>query len=282
MFTTSLRASGGMADAHGSGPCVRKDVGVQLPPRPSLPRRPLTAEYAVKGLLAFTTDPLHRPPPAIFDLARPVIAGSGRPRGRREWPVTVIGLSWLGHSRAPPPLRTAASSLIVRPAVDSVPAWVISVTRSSDGGHVRVVTVVESGAERRGRPNPQVGTGSRRCTRPARDRWGEPARATRSSPRGDDSPRPAFPLVPGVDGRGGGRGTWWANDTVRADLLPTAGQAAVGPVEAPGVEGGPAELVVGPTGAVDALVARSAPRWGTGPFRSSDQWFSGRPVDLAR
>src|SRR6266702_7344424 len=30
----ALRASGGMADAHGSGPCVRKDVGVQLPPRP--------------------------------------------------------------------------------------------------------------------------------------------------------------------------------------------------------------------------------------------------------
>ena len=28
------RASGGMADAHGSGPCVRKDVRVQLPPRP--------------------------------------------------------------------------------------------------------------------------------------------------------------------------------------------------------------------------------------------------------
>src|SRR5665213_2005389 len=23
-----------MADAHGSGPCVREDVGVQLPPRP--------------------------------------------------------------------------------------------------------------------------------------------------------------------------------------------------------------------------------------------------------
>ena len=28
------RASGEMADAHGSGPCVRKDVGVQLPPCP--------------------------------------------------------------------------------------------------------------------------------------------------------------------------------------------------------------------------------------------------------
>jgi len=27
-----------MADAHGSGPCVRKDVGVQLPPCP--PQRP--------------------------------------------------------------------------------------------------------------------------------------------------------------------------------------------------------------------------------------------------
>ena len=30
----ATRASGGMADAHGSGPCVRKDVRVQLPPRP--------------------------------------------------------------------------------------------------------------------------------------------------------------------------------------------------------------------------------------------------------
>src|ERR1700712_4310420 len=26
-----------MADAHGSGPCIRKDVGVQLPPRPPPP-----------------------------------------------------------------------------------------------------------------------------------------------------------------------------------------------------------------------------------------------------
>jgi hypothetical protein len=29
-----LRAGGGTADAHGSGPCVRKDVRVQIPPRP--------------------------------------------------------------------------------------------------------------------------------------------------------------------------------------------------------------------------------------------------------
>jgi hypothetical protein len=27
-----------MADAHGSGPCVRKDVGVQLPPCPPVAR----------------------------------------------------------------------------------------------------------------------------------------------------------------------------------------------------------------------------------------------------
>jgi hypothetical protein len=37
-------ASGGMADAHGSGPCVRKDVGVQLPPRP-----PFTQHYLLPG-----------------------------------------------------------------------------------------------------------------------------------------------------------------------------------------------------------------------------------------
>jgi hypothetical protein len=34
LVSALARASGGMADAHGSGPCVRKDVGVQLPPCP--------------------------------------------------------------------------------------------------------------------------------------------------------------------------------------------------------------------------------------------------------
>src|SRR5690606_9371535 len=42
------RASGGMADAHGSGPCVRKDVRVQLPPRPpQRPRNPVQVLYRV-------------------------------------------------------------------------------------------------------------------------------------------------------------------------------------------------------------------------------------------
>src|SRR3954453_13895244 len=37
LMSSIARASGGMADAHGSGPCVRKDVGVQLPPCPPNP-----------------------------------------------------------------------------------------------------------------------------------------------------------------------------------------------------------------------------------------------------
>src|SRR6478736_1185533 len=37
VLTYSLpRAGGGTADAHGSGPCVRKDVRVQIPPRPRI------------------------------------------------------------------------------------------------------------------------------------------------------------------------------------------------------------------------------------------------------
>ncbi len=40
-----LRASGGMADAHGSGPCVRKDVEVQLLSRALLSARPGQGEY---------------------------------------------------------------------------------------------------------------------------------------------------------------------------------------------------------------------------------------------
>src|SRR6478672_5652625 len=40
------RASGEMADAHGSGPCVRKDVGVQLPPCPLWLRQTMKAPQA--------------------------------------------------------------------------------------------------------------------------------------------------------------------------------------------------------------------------------------------
>jgi NAD(P)-dependent dehydrogenase (short-subunit alcohol dehydrogenase family) len=36
-----------MADAHGSGPCVRKDVGVQLPPRPRIGEDPYPREARI-------------------------------------------------------------------------------------------------------------------------------------------------------------------------------------------------------------------------------------------
>jgi hypothetical protein len=52
----ALRASGGMADAHGSGPCVRKDVGVQLPPCPR--SRP---EYVRSAGDSADDGVLHRP-----------------------------------------------------------------------------------------------------------------------------------------------------------------------------------------------------------------------------
>src|SRR2546423_13329080 len=40
-----------MADAHGSGPCVRKDVRVQLPPRP--PAGPWSPNRLPRGLIIF-------------------------------------------------------------------------------------------------------------------------------------------------------------------------------------------------------------------------------------
>ena len=42
-FSAPTRAGGGTADAHGSGPCVRKDVRVQIPPRPLVDGDPMVA-----------------------------------------------------------------------------------------------------------------------------------------------------------------------------------------------------------------------------------------------
>src|SRR5690242_20184250 len=39
-----------MADAHGSGPCVRKDVGVQLPPRPPASTRIIVGRAASRDV----------------------------------------------------------------------------------------------------------------------------------------------------------------------------------------------------------------------------------------
>ncbi len=60
--STQRRASGGTADAHGSGPCARKGVRVQIPPRP---RRPLVVEAPASSPEAFVfsqgDDPLEPP-----------------------------------------------------------------------------------------------------------------------------------------------------------------------------------------------------------------------------
>lgn len=56
-FFPSLRASGGMADALASGASVRKDVGVQVPPRPPWRRPPI--RIRIGGLLLFPGSGVH-------------------------------------------------------------------------------------------------------------------------------------------------------------------------------------------------------------------------------
>src|SRR4051794_24547555 len=66
------RASGGMADAHGSGPCVRKDVGVQLPPCPLTPDWGIPQPFQVAGsTFRAVDDTSHRPPSAAADEPQP-------------------------------------------------------------------------------------------------------------------------------------------------------------------------------------------------------------------
>src|SRR5258706_2043853 len=64
------RGSGGMADAHGSGPCVRKDVRVQLPCSP--PARPV--------VIAVGTAPLDLSGADFFRCVVPPSSASGRAR----------------------------------------------------------------------------------------------------------------------------------------------------------------------------------------------------------
>ena len=63
------RASGGMADAHGSGPCVRKDVGVQLPPCP--PSRPIGLRRGRNRYAIACRDLLPAPDANCFHVQRP-------------------------------------------------------------------------------------------------------------------------------------------------------------------------------------------------------------------
>src|SRR5947209_18328175 len=53
-----------MADAHGSGPCVRKDVRVQLPPRP-LCSGPVAARPALSRWLCYSRGAVPPGPPTV-------------------------------------------------------------------------------------------------------------------------------------------------------------------------------------------------------------------------
>jgi hypothetical protein len=95
------RAGGGTADAHGSGPCVRKDVRVQIPPRPrdsSRCSQALRASFPeIRGVLARGGDPPEPPggPPSALVLAVglvPVCCGFRRWAGYRFVLVLAGGL----------------------------------------------------------------------------------------------------------------------------------------------------------------------------------------------
>ncbi len=93
-----------MADAHGSGPCVRKDVGVQLPPRPLL-------TSASRGFLAGRSLPV---PTSPLDPLRAVQVRCGRAeRGnfRVSRSITADGLGWVAISA----LTSSAAAVVPDP-----------------------------------------------------------------------------------------------------------------------------------------------------------------------
>src|SRR5512143_3574423 len=89
------RASGGMADAHGSGPCVLTDVGVQLPPRPPtlLPKPETACHPFMVGRRSAAPIASERRLPG--DEHQAVVFGvvlevPGVPRGQRRQPVVQL------------------------------------------------------------------------------------------------------------------------------------------------------------------------------------------------
>ena len=103
-------ASGGMADAHGSGPCVRKDVGVQLPPRPPAPGDPCP-QSARTGVASYCrgADPAEPP-------RSPHGAVGGGSVGGRFAGARFAGRFALVRPAGPPRARFAGRFALVRPA----------------------------------------------------------------------------------------------------------------------------------------------------------------------
>src|SRR5882757_3046818 len=101
-----------MADAHGSGPCVRKDVRVQLPPRPldvlRFHARGERGRWDISSML-WGCNP-HAPP------------GGASPPGTPLSVVTFRGPAW---------------ALLRRPAVVTFGAHCWGVASLASGGHLR-------------------------------------------------------------------------------------------------------------------------------------------------
>ena len=122
LLSVLARASGGMADAHGSGPCVRKDVGVQLPPCPPGPggfprtsRRPRPPPAPRRH----APTPSSPQPPQTRTYPRPVTPARGRlrlPDGpgpvqpcHTDWPPATAPPPASPRSRRPTPASTRSS-----------------------------------------------------------------------------------------------------------------------------------------------------------------------------
>ncbi len=77
---TLPRGSGGMADAHGSGPCARKGVRVQLPPSP-----PVVARLARAGHFRCHARRCGARSDVVITTFAGPTADRGRPRHTRNW-----------------------------------------------------------------------------------------------------------------------------------------------------------------------------------------------------
>ncbi|MDT7586516.1 MAG: hypothetical protein QOE32_4066 [Pseudonocardiales bacterium] len=117
-----------MADAHGSGPCVRKDVRVQLPPRPldvlRFHARGERGRWDISSML-WGCNP-HAPP------------GGASPPGTPLSVVTFRGPRWaLLRRPAVVTFRGPAWALLRRPAVVTFGAHCWGVASPPSGGHLR-------------------------------------------------------------------------------------------------------------------------------------------------
>src|SRR5882757_7492127 len=133
-----------MADAHGSGPCVRKDVRVQLPPRPldvlRFHARGERGRWDISSML-WGCNP-HAPPGGASPPGTPLSVVTFRDPAwallRRPAVVTFRGQAWaLLRRPAVVTFRGPAWALLRRPAVVTFGAHCWGVASLASGGHLR-------------------------------------------------------------------------------------------------------------------------------------------------